>query len=130
MKKSEIIYNKPMIVGMCILEISKTLMYNFHYNVIKKQYGNLSQLLFTDTDSLCYHIKTDDLYNDMKKESNLYDFSEYALDHPNYDVNNKKVIGKFKDEKNAKIISSFAALRAKMYSVLMDAEKEEDRERK
>ena len=56
-------------------------MYDFHYNTIKRQYGNRSTLLFTDTDSLCYEIKTDDVYEDMKKNKQHYDFSEYPEDH-------------------------------------------------
>ena len=122
MKKTEIIYNKPMIVGMCILDLSKTIMYDYHYNVIKKNYESNAKLCFTDTDSLTYHIKTDDIYNDMKKESHLYDFSEYPNDHPNYDPINKKVIGKFKDETNSKSILEFLGLRSKMYSILLDKE--------
>ena len=122
-KKSEIVYNKPMIVGMYILDLSKTLMYNFHYNTIKKQYGSKSKLLFTDTDSLCYKINTDDLYNDMKKDKDLYDFSEYPKDHPLYDESNKKVIGKMKDETNSKPIQEFIGLRSKMYSVLLSKDK-------
>ena len=97
-------------------------MYDFHYNTIKKQYGNLATLLFTDTDSLCYEIKTDDIYEDMKQNKNLYDFSEYPEDHPLYDVSNKKRAGKFKDEMSSKIITEFVGLRAKMYSIKTDDE--------
>jgi len=63
--KSEITSDKPIYVGFCILEISKVLMYEFHYDVMKKNYGSNPQLLFTDTDSLRYHVITDDLYTDM-----------------------------------------------------------------
>ena len=112
-----------MIVGMCILDLSKTIMYDYHYNIIKKNYGSNAKLCFTDTDSLTYHIKTEDIYNDMKKESNLYDFSEYPNDHSNYDPTNKKVIGKFKDETNGKPIIEFLGLRSKMYSILLDKNK-------
>ena len=67
MNKTQILYNKPIILGFSILELSKVHMYDFHYNVMKKKYGDKLKLLFTDTDSLCYHIKTDDLFDDMKK---------------------------------------------------------------
>ena len=58
MRKTQILYNRPIIVGMCVLDISKVLMYDFHYNVIKNRYNTDAKLLFTDTDSLCYQIKT------------------------------------------------------------------------
>jgi hypothetical protein len=112
--------DKPITVGMCILDLSKLHMYDFHYNTIKKQYKERATLLFTDTDSLTYEIKTDDVYEDMKKDKHLYDFSDYPLNHPLYDVTNKKVIGKFKDETSSKIITEFVGLRAKMYSFKTD----------
>ena len=87
-------------------------MYDYHYNTIKKQYNDRASLLFTDTDSLTYDIQTDDIYEDMKKDKQLYD----SKDHPLYNVSNKKVIGKFKDETSSKIITEFVGLRAKMYS--------------
>ena len=81
-------------------------------------------MLFTDTDSLTYETKTNDIYDDMKKDKQLYDFSDYPKDHPLYDVSNKKVIGKFKDETSSKIITEFVGLRAKMYSFKTDDEHE------
>ena len=62
---------------MCILDLSKLVMYDFHYNVFVQKYGDRAKLLFTDTDSLCYHVKTDDLYKDMKENLDCYDTSEY-----------------------------------------------------
>jgi hypothetical protein len=91
-------------------------MYDFHYNTIKKQYGSNAQLLFTDTDSLCYHIQTKDLYQDMGKLKQLYDTSNYAIDHPLYSNVNKKVLGKMKDETAGKPIEEFVGLRAKLYA--------------
>lgn len=122
MRKTQVKYNRPMIVGMCILDLSKVLMYDFHYNTIGKQYGSNAQLCFTDTDSLTYHIKTEDYYADMKQHLDLYDTSDYPKEHPCYSAANKKIIGKFKDETNSKPIYEFCGLRAKMYSILKDEE--------
>ena len=92
-------------------------MYKFHYDVIKEQYGDRAKLLFTDTDSLCYHIRTDDFYKEMKDNEEHYDLSDYPEDSPFYSTENKKVLGKFKDECNGKAPSEFAGLRPKMYSL-------------
>ena len=68
MKKTEVYFNKPIYVGQAILDISKTLMFDFHYNYIKKKYEQKAELLMTHTDSLMYLIKTDDVYYDIKKD--------------------------------------------------------------
>lgn len=80
-KKLFIKLNKPIINGMCILDISKVLMYNFYYKTMKEQYGENIKLLFSDTDSICFEVKTNDLYEDMKNNKDLYDFSEYPKTH-------------------------------------------------
>jgi hypothetical protein len=116
MKRTKLKFNKPVYVGQAVLDLSKTLMYDFHYNTIKKQYGVDAQLLFTDTDSLCYHIKTDDMYKDMGKLEKLYDTSNYPMDHPIYSNVNKKVLGKMKDETAGKPIEEFVGLRPKLYA--------------
>lgn len=121
MAKTKVVYNRPMIVGMCILDLSKTLMYDFHYNTMMKKYGNKCKLLFTDTDSLCYHIQTEDVYADMKTDKQMFDFSDYPTNHFLFDESNKKVIGKFKDEANGKPIIEFCGLRSKMYSFLTES---------
>ena len=128
--KTKVILDKPIIVGFSILELSKVLMYDFHYNIMKRKYGNELKL-FTDTDSLCSEIESDDISKDMKLNSDLYDFSEYPKTHPLYSEKNKKVIGKFKDETNSKPISEFCGLRSKMYSFKVhDEEKKKDIETK
>ncbi|XP_035211028.1 uncharacterized protein LOC118185298 [Stegodyphus dumicola] len=112
--------NRPIYVGFVILELSKYHMYNFHYNHIKKQYGERAKLLFTDTDSLTYEILTEDVYRDMSFHTHLYDMSDYPKTHALYNINNKKKIGCFKDEMNSEPILEFIGLRAKMYSLLLD----------
>jgi hypothetical protein len=84
-------------VGMSIPDISKTLRYDFHYNFIREKYGDRAKLLFTDTDSLCYQIQTDDLCEGLKDNHDLFDTSNYPKDHFLYSNQNKKVIDKMKD---------------------------------
>ena len=67
--------NKPAYVGICILDLSKVLRYEFHYDYVKNKYGNNSRLLFTDTDSLVHEIKTEDVYEDFNKDKKIFDFS-------------------------------------------------------
>jgi hypothetical protein len=75
------------------------------------------KLLFTDTDSLCYGVQTEDFYADMRKSKELFDMSDYPKDHMCYDPTNKKVIGKFKDETSGDAVVEFVGLKAKMYSL-------------
>ena len=111
---------KPIFNGACILDLSKLMMADFHYNTIKGRYGNKANLLFTDTDSLAYIIETEDLYQDMQEDKHLYDFSDYSEGHFLHSDENKKVVGKMKDEMAGKIVYEFVGLRAKMYSFLYD----------
>ena len=110
------VLNRPAYVGMCILDLSKTLMYDFHYNYIKKKYGDKAKLLFTDTDSLTYEIETEDVYRDFWNDKDKFDNSDYPESSPYFDKTNKKVIGKFKDEAAGLVIKEFIGLRSKMYS--------------
>jgi len=129
LKKNVVKLVKPIICGVCVFDVSKVVMYDYHYNTVKKRYGNKAKLLMTDTDSLVYSIETEDVYQDMAKDSDIYDTSDYPKDHPLYSTVNKKVIGKFKDESNGKIISEFDGLRSKMYSYQMFAEPEKKHQR-
>ena len=127
MKKTILTFDKPFYLGMCILDLSKTLMYNFHYNYIKEKYGDKVKLLFTDTDSLMYEIKTEDFYKDISGDvKDKFDTSDYPPNHPSGipTVCNKKVLGMFKDEAGGKIIDEFVGLRAKLYSYKMFEGKE------
>ena len=128
MKKTSLTMNKPVYLGMCILDLSKTIMYDFHYQYIKSKYGDKAKLLFSDTDSLMYEIETEDFYKDISGDvKNKFDTSDYPKNHPSGipTGENKKVLGKMKDEAAGKIIKEFVGLRAKLYSYKMyEGEKE------
>ena len=108
--------NKPIYVEFSILDLSKSLMYEFHYKYIKNKFD--AKLLFTDTDSLVYEIKTEDVYEDFYLDKDLFDVSDYSLNSNFFDPVNKKIIAKIKDESKGKIISEFAGLKSKMYSLV------------
>ena len=118
MVKKKILLNKPIYVGFCVLELSKWLMNDFHYGFIKPKYGSDVKLLFTDTDSLCYEIKTEDFYQDMYDNKEWFDLSD--IPGKFCDNANKKVLGKFKDETAGIPIKEFIGLRSKMYSIMKD----------
>ena len=118
--KETLTLNRPAYVGMCILDLSKTLMYDFHYNYIKEKYGDKAKLLFTDTDSLTYEIEAEDVYQDFWNDKDRFDNSDYPENSPYFDKTNKKVIGKFKDEAAGIPITEFVGLRSKMYSYIKD----------
>ena len=109
--------DKPIYVGFAILDISKTLMFQFHYDYIKRKYGDQAELCFTDTDSLLYDITTPDLYADIQNDIAMFDTSNFPTDHPLFNNANKKVIGKMKDEMGGEAIKEFVGLRSKMYSI-------------
>ena len=121
--KETLTLNRPADVGMCILDLSKMLMYDFHYNYIKKKYDNRARLLFTDTDSLTYEIKAEDIYKDFWNDKDTFDNSDYPGNLPYYCNANKKVIGKFKDEACGVLITEFIGLKSKVYSYVKDNEK-------
>ena len=97
-EKVDVKLDNPVFVGQAILDLSKLLMYRFHYDVMKETYGENIKLLFTDTDSLCYEIQTDDVYKDLHDLREHFDFSNYPETHPLHSTQFKKVPGKMKDE--------------------------------
>ena len=121
--KETLTLNRPAFVGMCILDLSKTLMYDFHHNYIKSKYGDKAKLLFTDTDSLTYEIETKDVYRDFWNDKDRFDNSDYSENSPYFNKTNKKVIGKFKDEAAGVPVFEFIGLRSKMYSYMKDNDK-------
>ena len=120
LKKTEVYFNKPVYVGQAILDLSKLLMFDFNYNFIQKKYTyKKAKLLFTDTDSLMYELKTNDFYKDIKEDiRDKFDTSDYPQEHKSGILTgvNKKVIGFFKDEVSGKQITHFVGLRPKLYS--------------
>ena len=127
MKKVEVKTNKPIYLGQAILDLSKTLMYEFWYDYIKPRYGDKAKLCYTDTDSLVIHIKTDDFYKDISNDvERLFDTSNYnKKDNRPLPISKyKKVIGMFKDEIGDKIMTEFCALRAKTYAYKLDDDTE------
>ena len=128
MKKTEVYFSKPVYVGQATLDLSKTLMFDFHYNYIQKKYpAGKANLLFTDTDSLMYEIYTDDFYKDISRDAQeKFDTSDYPPQHPSGIPTglNKKVIGLFKDEVAGRQITHFVGLRPKLYSYKVEDDKE------
>ena len=127
--------NKPIYVGLSILEISKILMYEFWYDYIKLKYNNNVRLCYMDTESFVMHIKTNDFYKDIASDvENRFDTSNYEVNtsetsalacRPLPTEKNKKVIGLMKDELGGKIITEFVTLRPKTYSFLTDDGRED-----
>ena len=116
MKKVKVKMNKPIYLGLCILEISKIIMYEFWYDYVKDKYRNKARLYYTDTDSFVINIKTNDFYKDISQDANeSFDTSNYTFDRPLPKGKNKKVIGLMKDELGGGIITEFVALRPKTY---------------
>ena len=114
--KKVLTLNKPIYVGFCILELTKLLMYQFHYDYVLKKFD--AKLLFTDTDSLVYEIRGGNVYEQCFKDRELFDFSGYPKDSVYYDDSNKKALSKMKDEFNGVRIDGFVGLKSKMYALI------------
>ena len=121
MKKLNVQLNKPLYVGVSILDLSKYVMYDMHYNGIKSCYGDRARLMYMDTDSLIYHLQTEDMYEDNLRNPFWFDNSKYDPNNPLFgrffNNRNKDVLGKFKDEYANGIITHFVAPRPKMYAL-------------
>ena len=128
--KNTIKLNKPIYVGVSILDLSKLHMHKFYYDVLKEKYKDNIRLIYTDTDSFVTHIKTDDIYEDFKDISKHMDYSGYDKAHKCYDPINKKVLGKFKDEVDGKIITHFIGLKPKSYSFKVYKQDKEEKKSK
>ena len=119
MGKTKVTMNKPIYIGQAILDLSKLVIYEFHYDYMIPKYGKNLKLCYKDTDSLVYLIKIDDFYADIAGDV------KERLDTSGYDKTdsrplpvgfNKKVIGLMKDELGGKIMTELVALRAKLYA--------------
>ena len=122
MKKTKLYFNKLVYIGMSILDLSKSLMYDVHCNYIKTKYGDKTKLLFTGTDSLAYEMKTNDFQKDINPDiEKRFDTSDYPTNHSSRikTVLNSKVLGMFQDEAGRKQIVECVGLRAKLYSYKM-----------
>ena len=131
MGKTEITMNKPVYLGQEILDLSKTLMYEFHYDYMRPKYGSKVKLYYMDTDNFVYEIETEDFYRDIAKDvEKRFDTNGYSK-HENRPLpigENKKVISLMKDNLGGKIMTEFVALRARMYAYRkIDKEVEEKR---
>ena len=126
MKKTKVKMNKPIYLGLSILEISKTLMYEFWFDYMKPKYNNDVKLCYMDTDSFIMNIKANDFYKNIANDvENRFDTSNYEVNRPLPTGKNKKIIGLMKDYLGGKIITEFVTLRPKTYSFLTDDGKED-----
>ena len=125
MKKTKIYMKKPVYIGQAVLDISKTLMYEFWYDYIKPKYEDKAKLCYMDTDSFIMYIETEDFYKDISDDvKERFDTSEYPVDDKRLPIGlNKKVIGKMKDELKGQIMSEFVALASKVYAYVCDNDK-------
>ena len=129
-EKATVELDKPIYMGLSILDYSKIHMYSFYYDVLKPKYNDKIKLAYTDTDSFIIHVETDDIYTDFKHIKQHMDFSDYPKHHECYNASNKKVLGKMKDELSGKIMTHFIGLKPKSYCYKVYGEDEEHKRSK
>ena len=120
--KPVVILNKPTYVGYTVLDFSKWKMYDLHDNFIKKSFN--AELLFTDTDSFTYEVKSENVYEKLFKWKDFFDFSSYSTGSKLFNETSKKVIGKIKDEFGGVVVNEFVGLKSKMFSIKKTDRKE------
>jgi len=116
MPNKKVKLNKPIYIGFSVLELAKLHMFEMHYDVVRNKFGENARLLFTDTDSLCYHIQTNNLNSDLLSIRDHLDTSKNPENHPLYSVENKNILGKFKDELYGIQMTEFVGLSSKVYA--------------
>ncbi|KYN01444.1 hypothetical protein ALC62_07766 [Cyphomyrmex costatus] len=125
LRKLEMKFDKPIYVDMCILDISKTCLYEFHHEYMAPLFHDKCKIMYTDTDSLIYHVECDDVYEIIKRDIDRFDTSYYSVDNPyRIPLANKKVPGLMKDKNNGAIMTEFVGLRAKMYALRVQGKKD------
>ena len=125
MNKTKVKMNKPIYLGLLILDIGKILMYEFWYDYMKPKYNDNMKLCYMDTDSFIMNIKTNDFYKDISNDvEKRFDTSNYKVNRPLSTGKNKKVISLMKDELGGKIITEFVTLRPNTYSYLTDGKED------
>ena len=132
MTKTEVKINEPIHLGQAVLDLSKTVMFDFWYDYLKPMYGDKIRLCYTDTDSFIIHIKTDDFYKNINNDLDKWFDTSNSNKNDNRPLEigkNKKVLGKFKDELGGKIMTKLCALRAKTYSFLISDFTDDDYEK-
>ena len=117
MGKTKVMINKPVYLGLAIMDLSKIVMYEFHYDYMAPKYAENLKLCYMHTDSLVYHIKTKDFYTDITNDvPTTFNTFSYCSDRPLPIGLNEEVISLMKDELGGTIMTEFAALRPKLYS--------------
>lgn len=124
LNKSEVYFNKPIYVGMCILDLAKITIYDFHYNYMLPEFGAKCSVCYTDTDSLIYEVGCSDLYEIIRRDCyQRFDTCDYSANNMwNIPLVNRKVLGLMKDENHGRIMTEFVGLRSKMYAVRVEGE--------
>ena len=128
MRKTQILMNKPVYFGLSILDLSKTVMFEFWYDYVKPKYGKNAKLCYMDTDSFIVHVKTDDIYKNIAEDvETRFVTSNFEIDRSLPKGKNEKVFGLMKDELGRQSMKEFVGLRAKTYSYLKENNDEDEK---